>query len=36
MDEDFGNLENMFSAHKSIVRVPEIDAKFEIVVLVSR
>ncbi|XP_057855326.1 formyltetrahydrofolate deformylase 2, mitochondrial isoform X6 [Cryptomeria japonica] len=36
MDEDFGKLAKMFSAQKSIVRVPEIDAKFKIAVLASR
>jgi formyltetrahydrofolate deformylase len=36
MEEDFLDLAKMFNAPKSIVRVPEIDPKFKIAVLVSR
>ncbi|PHT45498.1 Formyltetrahydrofolate deformylase 1, mitochondrial [Capsicum baccatum] len=36
MDEDFSKLSRMFNAMKSVVRVPEIDPKYKIAVLVSK
>ena len=36
MDEDFFKLSKMFNAMKSVVRVPEIDPKYKIAVLVSK
>lgn len=36
MDEDFLRLAKMFHAKTSIVRVPDVDPKFKIAILVSK